>query len=82
MNEAIVDTVRLTPTHDGEAALVVGLKFPGGGRSNVQIDASGMRAVLAKAGVANVNDLVGRSWSVLDVHHPIFLGRMTSGSRK
>lgn len=73
MSGAVIEMVRLTPTHDGEAAVVIALRFPSGGLSTVQIDASGLRAVMKKAAVDNANDLIGRSWTVLDVHHPIFL---------
>lgn len=81
-NGAVIDTVRLTPTHDGEAALVIGLRFENGGRSNVQINADEVRAVMAKAGVGNAMDLVGRCWTVLDVKTPDFLGAAATDKRE
>lgn len=82
INGAVIDAVRLTPTHDGEAALVIGLRFANGGRSNVQIDAGEIRAVMAKAGVGNAMDLVGRCWTVLDVKTPAFLGAPKQSDRE
>jgi len=72
----VIDAVRLTPTHDGEAALVVTLRFANGGRSKVQIDAEGVRRVMARAGVGNALDLIGRDWAVLDIGEPAFTGRI------
>lgn len=72
----MIEAVRLTPTHDGEAATVVTLRFANGGRSRVQIDADGLRRVMAKAGVGSAADLVGKSWAVLDVEEPVFMTTM------
>jgi hypothetical protein len=74
LSEAVIRGVRLTPTHDGESALVIELGFAGGGRSTVQIDGAGTRAVMAKANVASASDLVGLPWTVLDVGDPAFVG--------
>ncbi|MEH3157443.1 MAG: hypothetical protein PGN08_00130 [Sphingomonas taxi] len=67
---ARIDAVRLTPTHDGESALLVTLRFANGGRSNVQIDSASLARVMARAGVASAFDLVGCDWAVLDVDQP------------
>lgn len=74
MNEGVIDAIRLTSTHDGEAALVVELRFGNAGRSTVQLDNDGLRKVMAKAGVGNAFDLVGQSWTVLDVNDAPFIG--------
>lgn len=73
---AVIEALSLTPTHDGEAALVITLRFANGGRSKVQIDADGMHRVMVRAGVDNALDLIGRSWAVLDVADAAFMGRM------
>jgi hypothetical protein len=78
--EARIEAVRLTPTHDGEAALAVTLRFANGGRSQVQIDADGLRRVLARAGVGHAAELVGRSWVVLDVAQPAFMTGSKGGN--
>lgn len=72
--EAVISGVRLTSTHDGEAALSIELTFPNGGRSRVQINAVEAADVMAAAGVASADALVGHSWAVLDVRQPKFMG--------
>lgn len=74
MSGALISAIRLTPTHDGEAALVVELRFDNGGRSTIQLDATSAAEVMARAGVASAAELVGRSWTVLDVRVPVFTG--------
>ena len=73
---AIISAVRLTPTHDAEAALVVELRYPNGGRSTVQIDGADAVAVMQRAGVASAVELVGLSWTVLRVRD---VGGMQNG---
>lgn len=70
---AIISCVRLTPTHDGEAALVIELSFPNGGRSNVQINSEEAADVMARAGVRSADALVGQPWTVLQVRNPSFI---------
>ena len=71
---ATIHGYTLTPTHDGEAALVVELAFPGGGRSKVQLSSGDMAAVLARAGLARADEMIGRSWSILQVRDAPFVG--------
>jgi len=63
----MISAVRLTPTHDGEAALAVELRYPNGGRASVQVEGRDAEAVMARAGVNSATDLVGHSWTVLQV---------------
>ncbi|MFC4595707.1 hypothetical protein [Sphingobium tyrosinilyticum] len=73
MSGATICGIGFTPTHDGQTALVVELDFGQGSRSKVQIEeADGIREVLQRARVRDVRDLVGLSWSVLDVRRPQF----------
>ena len=74
MSEALISGVQLTSTHDGEAALAIELTFPNGGRSKVQINALEAADVMAAAGVASAEGLVGQPWTVLDVRQPKFMG--------
>ncbi|SFR88660.1 hypothetical protein [Sphingomonas jatrophae] len=74
MSDGTIHSVRLTSTHDGEAALVVELRFGGDRRSMVQLDAEGLRRVMAKAGATSALDLVGRPWTLLDVNETPFVG--------
>ncbi|SNS78778.1 hypothetical protein SAMN06295912_11633 [Sphingomonas laterariae] len=71
---ATISRVQLTATHDGEAAVAIELTFPNGGRSQVHINADEAVDVLALAGVASVDALVGHPWTVLDVRDPKFMG--------
>lgn len=75
MSKARIESIGLTATHDGEAAFVIALAFPNGGRSKVQIEAVDMEEVLARAGASAPMELVGRPWDVLDVKQPLFMGR-------
>jgi len=72
MSQAIIDSIALTPTHDGETALVVELRYADGGRARVQIDPHSVHEVLAKAGAASAAELVGRPWSVVDIRETVF----------
>lgn len=65
---------QLTPTHEGEAALVVELAFPGGGRSKVHLNAVDMAAVLDKAGLDTADAMIGQPWSILQVRDAPFAG--------
>ncbi|MDX3883318.1 MULTISPECIES: hypothetical protein [Sphingomonadales] len=69
-----IASVQLTSTHDGEAALVIELMFANGGRSKVHINAEEAADVMAKAGVASADALVGHPWTVLQVRDPSFMG--------
>ncbi|WP_380875482.1 hypothetical protein ACFB49_04800 [Sphingomonas sp. DBB INV C78] len=71
---ATISDVRLTATHDGEAALAIELLFPNGGRSQVHINAEEAADVMAAAGVASADALVGHPWTVLNVRDPKFMG--------
>ncbi|TXS96491.1 hypothetical protein FV139_03145 [Parahaliea maris] len=65
--QATISAVRLTPTHDAEAAMVVELTYPNGGRATVQVEGSDAARVMARAGVATAGELVGQPWTVLQV---------------
>lgn len=64
---AVIRAVHLTPTHDGEAAMVVQLSYPNGGAAMVQVGGEDTAAVMARAGVSNAADLVGLPWTVLQI---------------
>lgn len=62
----IIDA-QLTPTHDGEAALVVEIRYPNGGKAKVQIEPGDVPAVMEKAGARSLVDLIGQPWTVLQI---------------
>ncbi|MBN7795899.1 hypothetical protein [Parahaliea mediterranea] len=64
---AVICAVHLAPTHDGEAAMVVELRYPNGGTATVQVAGGDTAAVMARAGVATAAGLVGQPWTVLQV---------------
>lgn len=64
---ATICDAQLTPTHDGEAALVVEIRYPNGGVAKVQIEPSDVPVVMEKAGARSLADLVGKPWTVLKI---------------
>ncbi|WP_193940584.1 hypothetical protein [Parahaliea mediterranea] len=64
---AVISAVRLTPTHDAEAAMLVELRYPNGGTAAVQVPAEDAPAVFVRARVATAAELVGLPWTVLQV---------------
>lgn len=71
---ATISGYQLTPTHDGETALVVELAFPAGGRSSVHLNAGDMAEVLRRAGLLRADDLIGQPWSILQIQDAPFVG--------
>jgi hypothetical protein len=51
--------------HDGRAELVVEVTFANGATARVRLDEEAAEPVLASAGIARIDDLVGRSWDIL-----------------
>lgn len=64
---AVITAVQLTPTHDGEAALVVQIAYPNGGSAKVQIESSDVAAVMQKANARSLEELIGQPWTVLQI---------------
>jgi hypothetical protein len=73
VGEAIIAEVTATPTHDGEAALVVILTFPGGGRGSVQMSGIEAAEVVRRAAVSTPQELIGKPWSVLQIRETSFV---------
>jgi len=67
VSEATITAIQLTPTHDGEASVVVELTYANGGRSKIHISAPDAALVMARAGVASATELIGHPWSVLEI---------------
>jgi hypothetical protein len=63
-----------TPTHDGEASCVVVVEYPGGGRSKIHMSGKEAAAVVARAGVAGFDALIGQPWTVLQIRPVGFTG--------
>lgn len=59
---AVIDGARIAAAHDGVAELLVSLRFPQGGRSEVVLDAVGAEALMQACGAVSVDALVGHGW--------------------
>jgi hypothetical protein len=51
--------------HDGRAELVVEVTYANGATTRVRLDEETAEPVLEAAGVARIEDLVGRPWDIL-----------------
>lgn len=61
----VVVSTAIGPGHDGRAELVVTLRHPNGATSTISLDEEALGALLARAEVASLDDLVGRPWAEL-----------------
>ncbi|MGQ5702188.1 hypothetical protein ACUJ46_09085 [Sandaracinobacteroides sp. A072] len=62
MAGATISEVRLAASHDGDAELVVTLRFANGGQSLVTLDEHAVRSLLASAGAQAAGQLIGVGW--------------------
>jgi hypothetical protein len=62
MSEAVIETVRVAAAHDGDAELVIGLRFENGGRSDIPLDHHAARHLLDALGAASSDALIGAGW--------------------
>lgn len=59
---AVIETVDVAAAHDGEAELVVILRFENGGRSRVALDEAAARHLFEACGAQSPDALVGAGW--------------------
>ncbi len=59
---AHVAAVRLGAAHDGEAELLLTLRFPNGGSAPVALDHHAARHLVEACGAATPDALIGASW--------------------
>lgn len=62
---AIITRASVVGGHDGRAEIEVELTYANGGRSTICLDTEACLASLDRAGVASLDELVGRPWSVV-----------------
>jgi hypothetical protein len=62
---AIVSRASVVGGHDGRAEIEVELTYDNGGTATISLDEEACTASLDRAGVASIEDLVGRPWSVV-----------------
>ena len=67
MSEAapLITEALLAAGHDGRAELVLVVAYASGGSARIRLDEEAAEPVLAAAGVARIEDLVGRPWDIL-----------------
>ncbi len=59
---AVIERAEIGGGHDGQAELVVTLRFPGGGRSRVVLDTMAGMRLMHNCGVDHAAALVGHPW--------------------
>ncbi len=62
MSGAVISRVQLAAAHDGDAELVVTLRYENGGESLVPLDEHAVRALMESCGATGPDDLVGKGW--------------------
>jgi hypothetical protein len=71
MTEPVVADARIAPGHDGQAELVVQLRYENGALGSVTLDASCARKLMENCGVEQIAELRGQPWQrLLDVIGP------------
>jgi hypothetical protein len=61
----VIEGATVAPGHDGEAELVVTLRFPSGARDRVVLDADAGARLMSLAGAGSIAELAGADWSHL-----------------
>jgi hypothetical protein len=63
--EAIVESLGFDVAHDSDGLLILTLLFPNGGRSDLQLEGEALSLLLARLGLDQPEELVGRRFSEL-----------------
>lgn len=58
----MIERAVVAPGHDGQAELVVTLRFPGGARDSVVLDATTGARLMERCGAGSVAGLAGADW--------------------
>lgn len=62
MNMAVISGVQIAAAHDGDAELLVTLKYGNGGTTLITLDEYAVRALFDACGTSVPEDLIGASW--------------------
>lgn len=65
MSDAVIHQARLAAAHDGEAELIVALRFANGAIDEVTLDEPSARALMQFCQAQSVDDLIGKNWQVV-----------------
>ncbi|NJN52756.1 MAG: hypothetical protein HC809_14385 [Gammaproteobacteria bacterium] len=60
---AVIESAEITGGHDGEAELVVTLRFTNGGRTAVVLDTQAGMRLMRNCGVDHAAALIGQPWN-------------------
>ena len=62
MSQAVISAVQIAAAHDGDAELLVTLRYGNGGETLVTLDEFAVRHLLQTCQASQPDDLVGASW--------------------
>lgn len=62
---AVISRATVVGGHDGRAEIEVELLYDNGGTSTISLDEEACTASLDRAGIASIDELVGRPWSIV-----------------
>ena len=62
MSEAVIVSAEIAAGHDGEADLIVRVRYENGVVAPVTIDAETAMKLMSACGVSHINDLAGQPW--------------------
>jgi hypothetical protein len=63
--EAVIEGAELAAGHDGRAELVLRLRYPNGATAELRLDEEAAALALDAAGIARLEDLIGKPWDIL-----------------
>jgi hypothetical protein len=70
---AVISHASIVGGHDGRAEIEVEITYDNGGAATISLDEEACIASLDRAGVASIDELVGKPWSVVlpsfEQHH-------------
>ena len=62
---ATIEAAEVSAGHDGRAEIVLVVRYANGASARVRLDEEAAALALDAAGVAKLDDLVGRPWEIL-----------------
>jgi len=62
---ATIEAAEVSAGHDGRAEIVLMVRYANGASARVRLDEEAAALALDAAGVAKLDDLVGRPWDIL-----------------
>ena len=62
MNEAVIVSAEIAAGHDGDADLIVRVRYENGVVAPVTLDAETAMKLMSACGVSDINQLAGHAW--------------------